>query len=276
MKCIRDFNAVELIEETHTYKVRNFPHLRFSSATSFVERHFKPFNSEVIAANLLQYPKYEDRTVPDILEEWAGLAQEGTYVHNVLEAYAPHDADKETLKAEQIVESLKLGASNKHLKAVHGMNYLDYILKPHYELFLEVRLYSERYQICGTADLLIHDPETGLWALVDWKTNRKINKSAFEYPYKGSARPTRYLTDCNFEHYTLQLTLYRYLLETEYGIKIDSNRIVHLRPKPTKMYPLGVQEYVLDYYYHELHRMLEYREHLKEQRELFDYELSES
>ena len=38
------------------------------------------------------------------------------------------------------------------------------------------------------------------------------------------------LDDCNYMHYTLQLSLYRYILEFHYNLNIKNHAIVHLTP----------------------------------------------
>ena len=40
----------------------------------------------------------------------------------------------------------------------------------------------------------------------------------------------------NFIHYTLQLSLYRYILETYYGLSINNQAIVHLTTKGIVVY----------------------------------------
>ncbi|MBK8660973.1 MAG: hypothetical protein IPN18_03865 [Ignavibacteriales bacterium] len=64
-------------------------------------------------------------------------------------------------------------------------------------------------------------PVTGKYDIYDWKTNKSID----EYGYggkRGTRPPTYDLPDCNFYHYSLQLSLYKYLLENYHDVKIGN------------------------------------------------------
>ena len=45
---------------------------------------------------------------------------------------------------------------------------------------------------------------------------------------------TKNIMDCNFYHYSLQMSLYSYILEKYYNIKINNNHIVHLKDDGVK------------------------------------------
>ena len=53
---------------------------------------------------------------------------------------------------------------------------------------------------------------------------------------KGNHRLTSNMDDCNFNHYSLQLSLYRYILETYYSLEVSDHLIVHLMENGTKVY----------------------------------------
>ena len=44
----------------------------------------------------------------------------------------------------------------------------------------------------------------------------------------GTHPITSNLMDCNFVHYSLQLSFYRYLLEEYYGLNVNNQLIAHL------------------------------------------------
>ena len=44
----------------------------------------------------------------------------------------------------------------------------------------------------------------------------------------GNRPETEDLLDCKFNHYALQLSLYRYLLENNYNLELDDQLIIHL------------------------------------------------
>jgi len=72
------------------------------------------------------------------------------------------------------------------------------------------------------------DKKTNQYDLIDWKTSKKIETSAFGGKV-GTKPATNTIPDCNYSHYTLQLSLYRYILEEYYGLDINNQFIAHLK-----------------------------------------------
>jgi hypothetical protein len=62
--------------------------------------------------------------------------------------------------------------------------------------------------------------------MVDWKRSKEIKKFGF----KKGLGCCSHLQDCNFVHYTIQLNIYKYILEKNYGLKITDMYIVVFHP----------------------------------------------
>jgi ATP-dependent exoDNAse (exonuclease V) beta subunit len=101
-------------------------------------------------------------------------------------------------------------------------------INKNWEVYPEVVIYSTEIAISGMIDLLVYNPEDDMYAIVDWKSNKKIYKHAFGGK-RGIRGSTADLADCNFIHYSLQLSLYRYLLEEYYGLNVANTALVHLQ-----------------------------------------------
>ena len=146
--------------------------------------------------------KYADRTVESLLKEWDDSANYGTKVHDEIENW------------------IKNRAEPKDLKSINGKNWLQkYQTKSGIEFLSEVIIYSKELKLAGSIDLLLHDKKTDEYTIIDWKTSRKIDTSAFRHK-TGNHEATRDLEDCNFNHYSLQLSLYRYILENYYNYNL--------------------------------------------------------
>lgn len=143
--------------------------------------------------------------------------------------------------------------------------------KNYYKLDLENGVYPEflisltsrdgLLKIAGQIDLLIKRGNDIY--VVDWKSNREIKKTSY---YNKSTKkhemmkyPLNNLMDCNFYHYTLQLSLYAYLLQQinpEFNIK--GLKIVHIDHDNKQ------HEYDVEYLKDDVERMLKhYKRHLK-------------
>jgi hypothetical protein len=74
-------------------------------------------------------------------------------------------------------------------------------------------VFSPRYALAGSIDLLMADhPNRTLWIL-DWKSNKEIRR---DNHWDGRMLPPlSYLHDCHFVHYTLQLETYTRLIRDE-------------------------------------------------------------
>lgn len=210
MKDIRSSEVV-LERETHTYRLSGRPDLDFVSCTEFIDRFFEPFHAEEIAARLVQSsPRYRGMSVTAVLGEWQQAADDGSRVHHEIERALSH------------------GECPRSSRALAALDWLEQALPRALHEYLPERIiYSEALGIAGTADLIAREHETGACVLLDWKTNKKITRR----PYAGKQGirgPARQLDDCHVVRYGLQLSLYHYILETEYGIDPRRQLLVHL------------------------------------------------
>ena len=205
-------NEIVLDKEKHEYSLLTQPDLVFTSVTTFIDQFFEGFDSEKIATNLVEtHPRYADRTVESLIGEWAATGEHGTQVHDEIDNW------------------IKNGIEPIETKAINGKNWLqNYKLKSDIDVFSEVIVYSTELNIAGTVDILALDKSTGLYELIDWKTSKRINTSSYGNK-TGTSSVTQDVPDCNFYHYALQLSLYRYLLEEFYGINFNNQLIAHLQ-----------------------------------------------
>ncbi len=72
---------------------------------------------------------------------------------------------------------------------------------------------------------MIYNKEKNHISLIDWKTNEKIKRKGYT---NGIAYPTLDLVDCSFNRYSLQLSMYKYILEEFYSAKVNGLFIIHL------------------------------------------------
>ncbi|MBH10012.1 MAG: hypothetical protein CMG74_06610 [Candidatus Marinimicrobia bacterium] len=208
-----------LDKENHQYSLVEEPELVFTSVTTFVHNFFEKFDSEKIAKKLVStHPKYVDRSVESLIDEWEASGRHGTKVHDEIENW------------------VKEGAIPGEAKAVVAIDWLkNYQKKSDIEVFSEVLIYSKELKIAGTIDLLALDKVTGIYEIIDWKTSKRINTTSFGNK-TGNKFATRDVPDCNFYHYSLQLSLYRLILEEYYGFTVQNQLITHLQNDGAKAY----------------------------------------
>ena len=229
---------VILNKETHEYKLLTKPEAVFTSVTTFVDHFFEGFDAKKVATKLInKYPKYAGRTVESLIADWDAAADYGTSVHEELEKW------------------IKDGIEPSDIKAINGKKWIeDYKLKSDIDILSEIIVYSTELSIAGTVDILAKDNSTGLYEIIDWKTSKKIEMVSYGQKM-GTHEITKNIMDCNFYHYSLQLSLYRYILETYYGLKIHNQLIAQLHDD-------GVNAHVAPYMKDEITTMLNYRKDL--------------
>jgi catalase len=66
--------------------------------------------------------------------------------------------------------------------------------------------------------------------IVDWKRSKEIKKTN---RWQHGKSIFQHLEDCNYIHYTLQLNIYRHILETKYNKKIIDMFLVVCHPTYT-------------------------------------------
>lgn len=96
----------------------------------------------------------------------------------------------------------------------------------------EWKVYDVDKFIAGSIDLVLVN-ENGEIIICDWKRSKEIKFKGWE-DRNGNRKKGfgifSHLDDCNFIHYTLQLNIYRHLLELHYGKKVIGLYLVICHP----------------------------------------------
>lgn len=212
---------IKFIPSTHTYEVDG---VCLDSVTTFVTNCFPKFNAELYAK------RKADRlgvNYKEILDEWEKKGQEsrdlGTAMHKKIEDYylGKEPSDDETFK-------LFLMFANR-IK-----------LKPYRT---EWAIYDWEYKIAGTIDFIDYQNEE--YIIYDWKRSDKlisgnglpIKKNQYD---EKALPPIDHLDDSPYYHYALQLSLYKFILERNYNIKVSKLRLGIFHPTYHKPYILEI------------------------------------
>ena len=119
-------------------------------------------------------------------------------------------------------------------------NYIVAKLEQGYSLYAEVCVYDSKYLISGLIDLLLI--KGAEFEILDWKTNKdELKFSAGYYKKENGVKtniwvdkdetlkyPLNHLPKCKGSGYTLQLSMYAYLVE-QFGLKCKSLVLCHIR-----------------------------------------------
>lgn len=108
----------------------------------------------------------------------------------------------------------------------------------------EWRIYDEEYGVAGTLDFLARNPADGSFEIFDWKRSDRIVQGGMAVTEsrfgKCGLPPVSHLSDCTYVHYALQVSIYRYILESRYGINVVRGRLGIFHPSYSRPYVVDV------------------------------------
>lgn len=225
---------IHFTESTHTYRVElpGVAPVECESVTQVVEKCFRQFDADYWANRKASTPEQ----AAELKAQWAAKGEAarrlGTELHERIEGHY--------LGQEPSAEALKDGGFAHFLRFAG-----DYELKPYRS---EWRIYSERYRLAGTLDFLAFDGTD--FRIYDWKRSTKVvdpqGQPIRDNAYGQTAfEPLSHLSDTAYMHYALQLSLYRYILATEYGIDVSSCHLGVFHPALTD-YSVVEVPYLID------------------------------
>jgi hypothetical protein len=87
---------------------------------------------------------------------------------------------------------------------------------------------SERkIKLCGSIDMVYRRKSDGKFVIYDWKRSKEIKS---DNPFGSGLPPLEHLPDTNYWHYTMQLNVYKWMLEKYYGLEVADLYLVILHP----------------------------------------------
>lgn len=194
----------------------------YTSATAFIKRYAKPFERDKIAA---KYAKKHKKTVQQVLDEWSKLGDDaikkGIHFHKLKETELLN-SDKITIDGEEY--DVYNEPFDDEIK-ICNVTKLEPLIYP------ELMIWSDKYKIAGQADY-VEVTRGGRLNIKDYKTSKEIKLRSFE-KWDGTHEmmyfPINHLEDCNFNHYSLQLNLYAFLIKQHNrNLKIGKLTIEHI------------------------------------------------
>lgn len=205
------FSDLEFEEGRHIYKVGN---KLLPSVSGLVKKHAPGFDEKLQASRIA---KKRNCTTKEVLDEWAEIrdtaATKGTRVH---------------LYAENKI----LGKDTKPScpQEIAANSFLEYLFSTGRYLLVwtELQMYSKLYNYAGTCDLLLYDLEEEGLVLVDYKTNKSLDKQ-----YEYLLAPFSYSANTPYNKYQIQLSYYQIMLEEALSIPVLSRMIVWLKMDST-------------------------------------------
>jgi hypothetical protein len=229
---------IKFFPKPHIYLIDENP--RTISASTLVHRFFDDFDSETAILNLTPLNPMFGQPSDAIEKAWEDkrnkAASLGTQLHLDIEMYF-ENGTKPNNKREF---DHFLDFYNSHLSH----------LKPYRT---EWRIFDDLIYVAGTADMIFKKSD-GTYAIYDWKRSERISMVGFRNKMGNGVCAT--LHDCNYNHYCIQLNIYKKILEDHYSKPVTEMYFVQLHPDQQKavIFPVPDMKTTVDSMFNELTR----------------------
>lgn len=197
--------------KSHSYKsIDPSDATKWTSVTTLISALKQPFDSDTIAkrSSKSKKSKWGGMTVENIQSAWKNEADRacnlGNWYHDQREAdLTSCDTIVRYDKELPVIRPL---FDERGLKVAPSQKLIDGIYPEH-------MVYLRSAGICGQSDLV--EVVNGQIFITDYKTNKEIKSESYvnwDGVSQKMNKPVSHLDDCNLLHYTLQLSIYMFMI----------------------------------------------------------------
>ncbi len=235
-----DFSQIKFDAEAHRYFLDG---KELTGVTDYLRQFQPPFDRERIARRSAEK---EGRTVAEVLAEWDAKGEKGRKiglaVHAHIEQILRQNGNGQLNFDPLLTYNLKLPEIENFDRFWSQIAPSVSWCQEHIEWIIG----DAELGIAGTVDMVLFSHQTNKYHVWDWKTG----KFDLNNKWQSLLTPFDYLDASKFNIYSLQVSLYRLLIERNTGLELGDSYIVHLS-HPTSGYEvhraIDLRERLLDY-----------------------------
>lgn len=215
------FNDISYHDEPHKYYVGG---KELISVTTLIHRYQPEFNEDY-------WSNYKSKelsiTQKEVLRAWEFINKKGTIKGSAIHDYA------ENLFLNKVFPYPKQLILNEfgfdpvlpeyEITKKHVDNFYNDVRGELIPIRTEMIVYDKESLVGGMLDMLFFNVETKEFQIWDWKSNKKFTK---EMKSRFFLDKLCMLEDSDLEIYSLQLAMYKYIIEKNTGIKLGKSHIV--------------------------------------------------
>lgn len=224
IKELQYFKGVEFHENQHFYTLNDY---KFNcSVTQLIETYTQEFDSDSVSQMVANKRGISQQ---EVLNEWKKENEfsciKGSCIHLKAQSLwmgTNYEIDYNTIDDTIDKSRLKKEYDIMSKQAINFYN--DY--KDMYDMIQdEFIVWSKEFDIAGSIDGIMYNKYTHQCCILDFKSNKDLQ---FESKYHKKMKvPLHKLDDVNGQHYYIQLSIYKYLIEKYTNIKVDELFIVY-------------------------------------------------
>jgi hypothetical protein len=215
-------------EETHTYTIDGVKE-GWTSCTTFIHGFFEEFDADAVIQKMMagkkwSESKYYGMTAEQIKQQWADAANEastaGTRMHLDIEHWYNSDPIGNMAPDGWTANP---GPEWDYFQAFEEKWRIPLGFTPFRTEWL---VFKEDIKLAGSIDMVFRKSD-GTFAIYDWKRAKDMR---YENAWQSGKPPIEHLPDTNYWHYSIQLNIYRTVLEELYGAVVSELALVVLHP----------------------------------------------
>lgn len=204
--------AVVFYEEDHLYHLAK-DNKKLASVSSILDKYTPSFDKISTASHVA---RRDGLGVQEVLESWRIRRDFSAVKGSEFHLYAS------VFLMENRRVTLQTPIKNQ-INAFHKF------WQDHHDLFkiiaTEFCVYDEVNSLAGTVDCLAQKIDTGEYVIFDWKTNKTVKKKNNFHQYLNP--PLDHLDHCEYNRFSLQLSLYRFLIKSCLKLPVKKGFFVH-------------------------------------------------
>ena len=220
-KLFTSFNDITFYDEPHKYYINN---KELISVTTLIHKYQEDFDEEFWS----DYKSNELNISPRIIKRaWNFINKKGTIKGSAIHDYAENLFQNKIFEYPKQLILNEFGFDPVLNEYLTTKKHVDRFYNDVHNKLIPIRtemvVYDKESLIGGMLDILFYNIKTKEFQIWDWKTNKKFSK---ENKSKHLLDKLCVLEDCDLETYSLQLGMYKYIIEKITGIKLGKSYIV--------------------------------------------------
>lgn len=220
----RNFNKVKFDDLPHKYYIGN---KQLTSVTTIIHKYEEEFDEEYwsdIKAKQFNIPQWQVKDAWRYINKKALL--KGSLVHN----YGELLFDNKIFPYPKELVVKELGYDPIYEEYLIQTGHVKKFYDDYYDIFIPIKtelvICDEDYLIGGMVDMIVYNRVTKQYEIWDYKTNKEFTVESEKNRYLSGSLSS--LEQCDLEVYSLQLSMYKRLIEKNTNIKIGGCYLVWL------------------------------------------------
>jgi hypothetical protein len=220
-KLFTSFNDVTYYDEPHKYYVRG---QELISVTTILHRFQEEFNEDYWSK--VKAEEYR-LTQKEVIRAWKFINKKGTMKGSAIHDYTENLFLNKVFPypKQWIVDEFGFDPilPEYEITKNHVNNFYNDVQGKLIPIRTEMIVYDEESLIGGMLDILFYNVRMKQFQIWDWKTNKKFDKEMKSRHFQDKLMV---LEDSDLEIYSLQLAMYKHIIEKNTGIKLGKSYVV--------------------------------------------------